>query len=154
MVHALEASEQLPALLAEVWRILVGNGRLLVIVPNRHGLWARSDRTPFGQGHPYTHAQLARLLHRNRFTPNQSGEALFCPPQAPRGWVRSGEAWEKIGARWFPRFAGVIMIESVKQVYATTPRRRRLTVRALLAVGQTDGVASVRDRALLRRRCP
>ena len=54
MVHALEASEQLPALLAEVWRILVGNGRLLVIVPNRHGLWARSDRTPFGQGHPYT----------------------------------------------------------------------------------------------------
>ena len=79
------------------------------------------------------------------------------PPQAPRGWVRSGEGWEKIGARWFPRFAGVIMIESVKQVYATTPRRRRaLTpVRALLPVGQTDGVAS-RDgiAPCSRRRCP
>jgi SAM-dependent methyltransferase len=126
MVHAVEGSDHLAALLAEAWRLLVGNGRLLVVVPNRHGMWTRSDSTPFGQGHPYTHHQLSRLLRQNRFTPIQKDEALFSPPQAPRGWVRSGEAWEKIGHRWFNRFAGVIMIEANKQLYAPTPNRRQL----------------------------
>lgn len=134
LVHAVEGSDHLAALLAEAWRLLVGNGRLLAVVPNRHGMWTRSDRTPFGQGHPYTHNQLSRLLRQNRFTPVQKDEALFSPPHAPRGWVRSGEAWEKIGARWFNRFAGVVMIEASKQLYAATPNRGRVLApaRALL----------------------
>lgn len=134
MVHAVEGSDHLAALLAEAWRLLVGNGRLLVVVPNRHGMWTRSDRTPFGQGHPYTHHQLSRLLRQNRFTPVQKDEALFSPPHAPRGWVRSGEGWEKIGSRWFTRFAGVVMIDASKQLYAPTPNRSRILApaRALL----------------------
>jgi SAM-dependent methyltransferase len=72
LVHAVEASEQVRVLLKEVWRVLAGGGRIVVVVPNRRGIWARLDRTPFGHGHPYTPGQLSRLLREERFTPERS----------------------------------------------------------------------------------
>src|SRR5438270_7851947 len=54
LVHAIETSQNVAALLREVWRVLAAGGRLLVIVPNRRGVWARIDTTPFGHGHPYS----------------------------------------------------------------------------------------------------
>jgi SAM-dependent methyltransferase len=117
LVHALEASEQVRPLLKEVYRVLAGGGRLLCIVPNRRGIWARLDRTPFGHGHPYTPGQLSRLLRDEMFTPLQSHAALFIPPLRSRMVLRAAAAWEQIGERWFPRFAGVAMIEAAKQVY-------------------------------------
>ena len=118
LIHALETSEQAGTLLKEVWRVLAGGGRLMVIAPNRRGIWARLDRTPFGHGHPYTPAQLQRLLREEMFTPVQSGAALFIPPTQRRMMLGSALAWEKLGERWFTRFAGVAMIEATKQVYA------------------------------------
>src|SRR3546814_13257369 len=41
LVHAVECSEQLRSMLREAWRVLSGIGRLLVVVTNRRGLWAR-----------------------------------------------------------------------------------------------------------------
>ena len=58
LMHALENSENTRALLREVWRVLTPQGRLLAVVPNRRGLWAHIEATPFGQGHPYTPPQL------------------------------------------------------------------------------------------------
>jgi len=49
-VHCLEVSERTEALLREIWRVLTPEGRLLLIVPNRRGIWARLDSTPFGHG--------------------------------------------------------------------------------------------------------
>ncbi len=80
LVHALECSEEVRLLLKEVWRVLTGSGRVLVVVPNRRGIWARLDRTPFGHGHPYTPGQLSRLLREEMFTPVQSATALYIPP--------------------------------------------------------------------------
>ncbi|MEK9755402.1 MAG: methyltransferase domain-containing protein, partial [Rhodospirillaceae bacterium] len=54
LVHALEYSERVRPLLREAWRVLAGSGRLIVVVPNRRGLWARFERTPFGYGLPYS----------------------------------------------------------------------------------------------------
>jgi SAM-dependent methyltransferase len=48
LVHALEMAHDPIALLREVWRVLAAGGRLLAVVPNRRGLWARMDTTPFG----------------------------------------------------------------------------------------------------------
>src|SRR5579884_4141321 len=38
LVHALETTEQAGPLLKEVWRVLAGGGRLLVVAPNRRGI--------------------------------------------------------------------------------------------------------------------
>ncbi|MDA0305270.1 MAG: methyltransferase domain-containing protein [Proteobacteria bacterium] len=134
LVHALECSEQARPLMREVWRILSASGRLLVVVPNRSGVWARFEHTPFGHGLPHTPGQLSRLLRDNLFTPIESHRALFVPPIHSRMLLGSAPAWEKIGERAFKTFSGVVMTEAVKQIYAagTTPssnqRRRYLPV--------------------------
>ena len=84
LVHGLETSEEVRAMLKEVWRVLAGNGRLLVVAPNRRGIWARTDRTPFGSGHPFSPSQLSRLMRDNGFTPVGVGRALYLPPTNSR----------------------------------------------------------------------
>jgi hypothetical protein len=111
-------------MLREIWRVLAGGGRLLVIAPNRRGIWARLDYTPFGLGRPYTMSQLSQLLRDEQFTPLGSDTALFIPPARRRMILRSAAAWERIGRRWFPTFAGVVLVEATKQIYAKpTPAR-------------------------------
>ncbi|MBT7768707.1 MAG: methyltransferase domain-containing protein, partial [Rhodospirillales bacterium] len=54
LVHALECAEQARPLLREVWRVMSASGRLIIVAPNRRGVWARFERTPFGHGLPYS----------------------------------------------------------------------------------------------------
>ncbi len=125
LVHGLEYSEQVRPLLKEIWRVMAGGGRLLVVAPNRRGIWARIDRTPFGQGHPYTPAQLSRLLRETDFTPETVAAALFVPPTASRMMLRSATAIERVGERWFTTFAGVAVVEATKQIYAKPALKRK-----------------------------
>lgn len=142
LVHSLESSEALASLLSEIWRILTGDGRVLVVVPNRRGMWAQVERTPFGSGHPYSRPQLSKLLRTNMFTPTRSAGALFVPPTRSRTLLRSAAAWERIGTRWFPRFAGVELVEAGKQLYSPgmaakkVVRRRRPVVVSLPQVAR------------------
>jgi SAM-dependent methyltransferase len=124
LVHALEMADDAVALLREIWRVLAPNGRLLAVVPNRRGLWARMDTTPFGHGRPYSRSQITSILRETWFTPNGWGEALYVPPVA-RGWfLRSAVAWERTGATLSAPFAGVHIVDATKQVYRAIPARR------------------------------
>lgn len=123
LMHALESTEQVRAMMREVWRVLADGGRLVIIVPNRRGIWARLERTPFGNGRPYTGGQLTRLLRDNMFTPVSLSGALFLPPTNSRVLLRSAPAMEELGRRWFHTIAGIHMVEATKQIYAATPSR-------------------------------
>ncbi|HEV2265591.1 MAG TPA: methyltransferase domain-containing protein [Stellaceae bacterium] len=129
LVHCLEFSEQVRPLLREVWRVLAAGGRLIVVVPNRRGIWARFDHTPFGQGNPYTTGQLSHLLRDEGFTPERGAGALFVPPTASRFLLRSATVCERLGERWFGTFAGVVVVEATKQIYAAKPAVERLKQR-------------------------
>jgi SAM-dependent methyltransferase len=120
LVHALESTEQVRAALREIWRVLADGGRLLVVAPNRRGIWARLERTPFGQGRPYTPSQLTRLLRENMYTPLQTASALYMPPFRSRFILRTAPAWEQLADRWFGGFAGVLLVEAAKQIYAAS----------------------------------
>jgi SAM-dependent methyltransferase len=134
MVHAVEHGEQLRAKMREAWRVLSDSGRILIVVPNRRGIWARLERTPFGHGLPYTNRQARKLLQDSLFTPVDSGRALYIPPSRWRFVLTSAPAMERIGHRLFPTFSGVLLIEAIKQIYAAAPtatvarKRRRLVV--------------------------
>lgn len=131
IVHGLEYSEALRPMLREVWRVLSESGRLIVVVPNRRGLWARFERTPFGHGRPYSASQLSRLLRDTMFTPLRSEPALYVPPSRWRFLRRGAAAWERIGARWLPPIAGVVVVEAKKEIYAANmveARQRRRVV--------------------------
>ncbi len=124
LAHALEMSPEATSLLREAWRVLASGGQLLAIVPNRRGLWARMDTTPFGHGRPYSRSQINQLLRETWFTPTGWSEALYVPP-IERGWfLRSAVAWERTGATLSAPFAGVHLVVASKQVYRAIPARR------------------------------
>jgi SAM-dependent methyltransferase len=129
LVHGLECGEQVRDMLREVWRVMSGSGRLLIVVPNRRGIWARLDRTPFGHGHPFTVGQIRRLLRDNLFVPQETRTGLFLPPFGGRLWLSSANAWEAAGSRIFPALAGVALVEATKTLYAPQPVRQRARVR-------------------------
>jgi hypothetical protein len=60
-------------------------------------------------------SQLSHLLRQELFLPAATDTALFIPPARERVVLRSAPASERIGKRWFPRFAGVVLIEATRQ---------------------------------------
>jgi len=127
LVHAIEMTNDPGALLREVWRVLAPSGRVMAVIPNRRGVWTRTDTTPFGHGRPYSRSQITQLLRQTWFTPTAWGEALFVPPVAGGWFLRSAMAWERVGAALSLPFAGVHIVEATKQVYRAIPAHRERT---------------------------
>ncbi|MFO0995789.1 MAG: methyltransferase domain-containing protein [Alphaproteobacteria bacterium] len=138
LAHGLEFSEQVRPLLREIWRLLSDRGRLLIVAPNRRGIWARFEHTPFGQGLPYTPGQLSRLLRENMFTPIRIEGAVHIPPIRSRMFLTTALAWERVGEPWLGSFGGVVVIEAAKQIYAAEPARVAARQRRRIYLPATD----------------
>lgn len=119
--HAVEMSSNPHEMLEEAWRILKPEGELLLIVPNRRGIWAGPESTPFGHGRPYSRMQLERLLRETMFATVHWRQALFMPPMRSSLVGRSAIAIERVGEWLWPAFAGVFVVVARKQVYAGLP---------------------------------
>jgi len=128
-VHCLETADRPRSLLREVWRVLSPQGRLLLIVPNRRGVWARLDHTPFGQGRPYSRTQLEQLLSDSMFTPFDWSAALFVPPIERPLIMRSAIAFERMGMRLSRGLGGLIIVEARKEL--TAPIAKKVPSRVL-----------------------
>lgn len=149
VIHCLEVADRPGPMLREIWRVLAPEGRLLIIVPNRRGVWARLDTTPFGHGRPFSRSQLDQLLVNAMFTPVEWDRALFVPPFDRRMILKSAMALERVGQRVSPAFAGVLMVEARKEVTALIGKPMRASVlRDLVTVpgarlaGQANGRGS------------
>jgi len=132
VVHALELAADPDALLDEVWRVLKPNGRMVVMVPYRRGLWAFSEATPFGYGRPYSSAQLRNLLKDHDFVLEYKTKAFLLPPLFSRlgVWVSS---WvEAVLAPVLSAFGGVLVVEAVKQLYTPAMVKRKPVSRRIL----------------------
>ncbi|RDW12105.1 class I SAM-dependent methyltransferase, partial [Paracoccus thiocyanatus] len=135
LLHALETADHPAALMAEAWRVLGPGGRMLVMVPNRAGLWARSDTTPFGLGRSYTAGQLEAQARAAGFVTERAGAALYIPPSDRRFWLKSAQMWEQAGLRISQVLvAGVLLTEFSKQVQAPVGPARRVSVPSPLDV--------------------
>jgi len=118
VVHGLEHVEARHAYLREIWRILMPQGRLIVVLPNRRGAWAQLESTPFGHGRPYSVGQIERLLRDVLLEPVGVTPCLFAPPFRARALPSAAVVWERLGAELWPAFSGVLIVEAIKQVYA------------------------------------
>jgi len=123
VVHALENSEQARQMMEEIWRVLAPSGKVMLIAPNRRGIWARSPHSPFAYGQPFTATQLRELCLQHSFTPLRYYSALFFPPSRNEYLVRLSAIIEKIGKPIFYGLGGVIAIEAEKQLYAPIMRK-------------------------------
>jgi SAM-dependent methyltransferase len=119
-VHALEEAEAARPLLRELWRVLAPEGRMILVVANRRGLWSRADHTPFGHGRPFSKTQLAGLLGEAMFQPVAWTRALYAPPITLPLFTGAAPTWEATGERLWPTFGGVLMVEAVKRLYGSS----------------------------------
>jgi len=117
--HGLEVSDNQDLLLQEVLRVLKDSGKLVILVPNRTGFWARSDSTPFGYGKPYSISQLTALLRKNQFQIESITPSLYGFPAKKGYWLKSLLLWEKVGKKLNSFFlGGLLVVEARKDVYA------------------------------------
>lgn len=147
MMHSLEHSENPLESLREMWRVLAPGGRLVIVVPNRRGYWARFEHTPFGSGRPFSRGQLLNLLRSAMFTPSSWSDALYFPP-SKRQWVRRfSNLFERSGRKLGRAFPGVIIVEATKRLYQGLPVNARQSRRVFVPVLAPQGVgASSRSR--------
>ena len=143
LLHGLETSDRAFDLLEEAWRVLGPGGRALFIVPNRAGLWARRDRTPFGHGRPYSVGQLETQLRKHQFLPERHVGALFGFPSGKRFWRKSAGFFERMGRSMSGFLAGgVIIVEASKRVYPPKGKIERQRAPVSILEGVPRPVAS------------
>ncbi len=153
LVHALEHSERVDGMLRELWRVLADGGRLLAVVPNRHGAWCLSERTPFGHGQPYSAARLAKLLERRLFQPVAEERALYLPPARWGLLLKAAIPIERLGLKLAKELSGVVIVEAEKRIWQAAPvfeRRReaRRYVAAAPAIGAARDVGAARGKVV------
>jgi SAM-dependent methyltransferase len=125
VVHALEASQEPAELMDEIARILTPEGRAILVCPNRRGLWARMDSTPFGHGQPFSRKQIRRLIHGTQLEACAWREAIYVPPLANGLVVRSAATWERVGRGLSLPFAGLHLVETAKRLHRPVAVRAR-----------------------------
>jgi SAM-dependent methyltransferase len=150
LIHSLEHAENPRETLNEIWRVLSPAGRVVIVVPNRRGVWARFEHTPFGIGRPFSRGQLTELLREANFTPAAWTDALLFPPSQRRFMMRFHAVLERLGRRLWPIFSGVIIVEAQKRIYQGVPIAQRASRRVFVPVLSPQGVAGrgVMGRAL------
>lgn len=150
VAHGLETCERADALMTEIHRVLAPGGHAIFIVPNRAGMWARRDATPFGFGRPYSTGQVESLLRKHNFVPERHTAALYVPPSHRHFWLRTDAVWERLGRRLDAQMlAGALLVEAHKQVYATPRNGSRVAVTKPLEV--LEGLAKPRPKPVARR---
>ena len=130
IIHGLEEAGDPRRLMREAWRVLTDDGRLVVIVAHRRGLWSIVETTPFAHGRPYLRRQLFSLLADSLFRTLEWTGALYFPPIDSRALLRAASAWERAGARLWPFLGGVLMIEAAKDLMAPVALAAGKPVRA------------------------
>jgi ubiquinone/menaquinone biosynthesis C-methylase UbiE len=80
VAHCLESTGSEKAMMRELWRVMAVGGKIISVVPNRLGIWARSGKTPFGIGAPYTIGQMCNTYSDNMFFEHIVIGSLFMPP--------------------------------------------------------------------------
>lgn len=118
LLHALEHTDTLPAMLEQVSRVLTPAGRVFVVVPNRAGLWARGEENPFASGRPYSSSQLKQILSAHQLSPLAHGHALYLMPSHHPWMLKLAKLFEVLGRSFFPGFGGVMWMEAEKRIYA------------------------------------
>ena len=140
LLHGLETSERPSDLLEECWRVLGPGGKVLFIVPNRAGLWARRDGTPFGYGRPYSPGQLESQLKKHQFLPERHLSALHQFPSQKRIWMKSAPMFDRVGQVMPTVIAGgAFMVEATKLVYP--PKGKVARSKARRAIGVLEPAA-------------
>ncbi len=108
--------DDLAPLIREFWRVLRGEGRLLMIVPRQSSAWAKAPDSPFGSEKAYTMQQIRKVLIENNFYIENIGQALYAPPKLLRTNYPLARSIEIVAPWLIFFFGGVLVVEAQKRV--------------------------------------
>lgn len=138
--HVLEYSDRPRAILAEVERALIPEGRLILLGFDPLSLWGLGrlwwpawGRPPWN-GRWRLAVQVERWLSELGFEIEARERALFCPPFVSPTGSRC-QVVESFGRRFWPLFGGLYAIRAVKRVAPLTPVKPYRTSRHALLPG-------------------
>lgn len=125
--HTLDFFPDPHQVLREADRVLIPEGRLIILGFNPWSLWGlwrifrrRSDKVPWcGRFIPL--GRVADWLSLLGFDVETTGSLMFRPPLRHRGLMNKLDIMERLGARWWPIMSGVYLLVAVKRVSTLTP---------------------------------
>lgn len=125
--HTLDFADHPQQVLREVERILIPDGRMIVVGFNPYSMWGlwRLFRLRNGQvpwcGHFVSYQRISDWLGLLGFDVEYVDVCAFAPPTRREPWP-----WlERLGRKWLPMFAGVYVVRAVKRVSTVRPLRMR-----------------------------
>lgn len=144
MIHELEYAEDPAHVLEAAWQALKPEGRLMLVVANRTGLWARAEKTPFGHGRPFTQTQLHDLLRDQNFSLERMTGALLAPPFRRRTMIEKvAPVLESLAPMCAP-LCGVIVAEASKRLYSPIRGKAQKVSKPVLAWGEPAAAGPLR----------
>lgn len=151
--HTLEFAADPHQVLREAERVLIPEGRLLILGFNAISPWAllrlvRRHRVPWC-GDFLSRYRVTDWLSLLGFDVEQQRMLVFQPPWGCTGWCSPGFL-AALGRRYWPAFGGVYAIRAVKRVSTLTPLRPSWkTRRKLLPGGAIEPTTRGSNRALV-----
>lgn len=138
LLHGLEYSHNSNELIDESFRCLKAEGKLIVITPNRRGVWAHNDKTPLGFGQPYSLTQLVNMLNKKSFMIVNVKRALYKLPFEKICGRLFSTLFEAVAKRSLQKFSGLVGVVAIKQVYSVVTVKKQHRVLKELAVPQAN----------------
>ena len=127
LLHTLDFYQDPHQTLREVDRVLIPEGRLIVVGFNPWSLWGlrrlfrgRSSQSPWN-GRFIPSRRIQDWLSLLGFTIESTHPLMFRPPLRQPVLMDRLHLLERSGKRWWPAFSAVYVVEAVKRVSTLTP---------------------------------
>jgi len=141
VVHALECCQSDEGLLKEINRIIALDGEVLIVFPNKAGVWSHTSHSPFAHGKHYTMSQLHDMLLKSGLHVESEERFLYFPPTQSLYTQSFFAPVEMMGSYFLPYFSGLNAITAKKRTIITpnqpAPQRPVAKKGVLKANGQS-----------------
>jgi SAM-dependent methyltransferase len=138
LMHHLSNTSEPHAILREVFRILIPEGKLVIIDFNPKSLWGLRhffqswlEHVPF-KGHFYTAKRIDDWMRLLGFDQNRLYRIGYLPPIQKPSLIRHLSWLEKGMRKWLPLFGALNLMVYSKSISPLTPVRHRWVTRKLL----------------------
>lgn len=126
ITHFLEFQNKDNFIIRRIWQALKDNGKIIVLTPNRHGLWFYTGNHVFRAPKAYSHYQITKLLDSNLLLTDRVESVLFFPPLQK---LNINNEWiakiDKILSVIACKNGGIIISSAIKKVYAPALHSKR-----------------------------